>query len=172
MELRIDQLTPCLVSAKTGEQIDTVFSKVSLRDRKDIKGWAFDWADPVLDQDEVYRLSVVGQTATEGLVAIRYLERDRAVYVHIAESAPHNKGINKKYIGVGGHLFAIAAQKSMEAGFGGFFFLDAKNLDLVHHYQKALGAVWLGMPHEYRMIVEEDSAAKLLETYHLEEVSK
>lgn len=47
----------------------------------------------------------------------------------------------KRYEGVGGHLFAIMMpQKSMEKGYGGFVFLDAKNADLVRHYEEALGA--------------------------------
>lgn len=172
MELTIDRLTPCLIDAKTEKQVDTVFAKASKRELMELKDWAFDWTDPALEHDEIYKLTAAGMPVTEGLVAIQYLERDHAVYVHIAESAPHNKGIDKKYIGVGGHLFAIAAQKSIEAGFGGFFFMDAKNLDLVRHYQKTLGAVWLGIPHEYRMVVEEDAAVKLLKAYSLEEVSK
>lgn len=170
VELRIDRFTQCLVDAKTGALLDTVYSKVALEELQTLKGWAFDWNDPALEQDEIYKLTVEGKNSIEGLIAIQYLHRDRAVYVHIAESAPHNKGKGKQYIGVGGHLFAIAAQKSLEAGFGGFFFMDAKNLELVHHYQKALGAVWLGIPHEYRMLVEEDAAAKLLSVYTLKEV--
>lgn len=170
VELWIDRFTQCLVDAQTGALIDTTFSCISRQELKKLEGWAFDWNDPALMQDEIYKLTVAGQTTVEGLIALQYLERDRAVYVHIAESAPHNRGTDKRYMGVGGHLFAIAAQKSLDAGFGGFFFMDAKNLDLVHHYQKTLGAVWLGMPHEYRMLVEEDAAERLLDIYTLKEV--
>lgn len=172
MELWIDRFTQCLVDAETGALIDTTFSRISKQETRKLKNWAFDWNDPALSQDEIYKLTVAGQDIVEGLIALQYLERDRAVYVHIAESAPHNRGVNKRYIGVGGHLFAIAAQKSLDAGFGGFFFMDAKNLELVHHYQKTLGAIWLGMPHEYRMLVEEDAAARLLGMYTLKEVSQ
>lgn len=170
MELWIDRFTQCLVEAQTGALIDTTFSRISKPEIKKLKNWAFDWNDPALKQDDIYKLTIDGQDSIEGLIALQYLERDRAVYVHIAESAPHNRGADKRYIGVGGHLFAIAAQKSLDAGFGGFFFMDAKNLDLVHHYQKTLGAVWLGMPHEYRMLVEEDAAERLLDIYTLKEV--
>ena len=110
------------------------------------------------------------RSEAEGLVALQYMERDHAVYVQLAESAPHNRGTGRRYGGVGGHLFAIAAQKSLEAGYGGFFFMDAKNIELVRHYQETLGAIWIGMAHEYRMLVEEDAAAKLLAVYTLKEV--
>lgn len=172
MELWIDRFTQCLVDAQTGASINTTFSLVSSQELKKLEGWAFDWNDSALMQDEIYKLTVAGQDTIEGMIALQYLERDRAVYVHIAESAPHNRGADKRYMGVGGHLFAIAAQKSLDAGFGGFFFMDAKNLDLVHHYQKTLGAIWLGMPHEYRMLVEEDAAVRLLAVYTLKEVSQ
>ena len=62
-------------------------------------------------------------------------------------------------------MFAIAANESMKKGYGGFVFMDAKNEDLVRHYQEALGATFLGMPHPYRMFIDEESAQKLLQTY-------
>ena len=172
MDVLIDQFTQCLVDTGTGELVDTVFSKASKQELKHLKGWAFDWAAPDLKTAEIYKLCVAGQTEIEGLAALQYLERDRAVYVQLAESAPHNRGTQKKYGGVGGHLFAIAAQKSVDAGFGGFFFMDAKNMELVRHYRDALGAQWIGIAHEYRMIVEEDAAARLLAVYTLKEELK
>lgn len=169
MDLTIDQFTPCLMDARTGKLMDTSFSPISAKELHKIKGWGFDWSDKALIQDEIYKLTLAGDDKIQGLVAIRSMERDRAVYVHIAESAPHNLGSGKQYSGVGGHLFAIAAQKSVEAGYGGYFFMDAKNLTLVKHYQETLGAMWLGMPHEYRMIVDEEAAAHLLSIYTFEE---
>ncbi len=47
----------------------------------------------------------------------------------------------------------------------GLSFFDAKNTDLVKHYSKALGAQLLGVPHPYRMILDEDAARKLLKLY-------
>lgn len=169
MSIQIDELTPCLVDASTGDIVQTSYEKVTSRERKELKrkGWLFDWADSELDRDDIYKLTVAGQKEIQGLVALRYEDRSRAVYAHIAESAPQNRGKNKKYSGVGGHLFAIAAQKSMERGYGGFVFLDAKNPELVRHYEEALGAVLIGMPHPYRMIIDEEAAVRLLETYTL-----
>lgn len=120
-----------------------------------------------MDGDDIYKLTVAGEDEIQGLIALRYEERSQAVYAHIAESAPQNRGKDKKYKGVGGHLFAIAAQKSIERGYGGFVFLDAKNQELVQHYEEALGAVLVGMPHPYRMIIDEEAAAMLLKKYTL-----
>lgn len=170
MDVVINRFTQCLLDTKTGLLADTVFSRVTDSELEDLAGWAFDWTASDLKTAEIYKLCVAGQTSIEGLVALQYLKRDRAVYVQLAESAPHNRGDNKRYGGVGGHLFAIAAQKSVNAGFGGFFFMDAKNMELVHHYEETLGAYWIGLAHEYRMVVEEDAAARLLGIYTLKEV--
>lgn len=169
VDIEIDQFTPCLLDAKTGKLVDTAFTPAAGAELRKVKGWGFDWTDKALDQDEIYKLTLAGSDEIQGLVALRKMDRDRAFYVHIAESAPHNLGPEKRFSGVGGHLFAIAAHKSMEAGYGGYFFMDAKNLELVKHYQKTLGAMWLGIPHEYRMIVDEEAAARLLEIYTFEE---
>ncbi len=92
-----------------------------------------------------------------------------AVYVMLAESAPHNLGTHKKYNGVGGHLFAAAVKISVDKGYGGFIFIDAKNEELVKHYTQTLGAVLLGRPHPYRMFIDEENARKPLEIYTFEE---
>ena len=90
-----------------------------------------------------------------------------AVKLQLAERATHNKGKNKKYDGVGGNLFAIAVQISLENGLGGFIYFVAKNMELVKHYQDAFGAFWCGMPHEYSMLIDEDAAKNLLDEYTL-----
>ena len=54
-------------------------------------------------------------------------------------------------------------------GHGGFVFLDAKNADLVRHYEEALGAQFLGIAHPYRMIIDEEAAARLLRIYTFDE---
>lgn len=111
---------------------------------------------------------IKGSNEIQGLVAVTRFDRDRALYVNLAESAPHNIGENKKYNGVGGHLFAIAVQKSIDYGYDGFIFMDAKNQELVEHYKNTLGATLLGIPHPYRMVIDEDAATKLLDIYNFE----
>ena len=167
VQIKIDSLTPCLVDASTGKIVETSFARAAKAELRSLKrrNWLFDWDDPALKDDEIFKLVVKGGSAPQGLIALRYEAQSNAVYVHIAESAPNNRGENRAYLGVGGHLFAIAAQMSMEKGFGGFVYFDAKNVDLVKHYTKALGAQLLGIPHPYRMILDEDAAQKLLKIY-------
>ncbi len=76
-------------------------------------------------------------------------------------------GNNKSYEGVGGHLFAIAAQTFVDKGYGGFIYFEAKNIELVQHYQEAFGGKLIGGVHQYRMIIDEDAAKELLSKYTL-----
>ena len=168
MDIKIDRFTPCLENAKTGEIIATSYSLVDHNELSALKGWKFKWNSPSLDNTEIYKLTISGDNEIQGLVALTKYEQDRAVYVNIAESSPNNMGMNKMYNGVGGHLFAIAAQRSIDLGFGGFVFMDAKNIDLVEHYAKTLGATLLGRPHPYRMFIDEDAAEELLKIYTFE----
>ncbi len=169
LEIVIDKFTPCLENAKSGVIIETTYSLASKSELKDLKGWNFDWLVSDLKNAEIYKLQLKGSSDIQGLVALTKFERDKAIYVDIAESAPHNLGKNKKYNGVGGHLFAIAAQRSKDLGYGGFVFMDAKNTELVQHYKNSMGAKLLGIPHPYRMFIDEDAAEKLLNIYTLNE---
>lgn len=166
MNVLIDSLTPCLENAKTGEIAETTFSVATKQELTDLKEWKFNWLSEDLKQCEIYKLQVNNSTDIQGLVALTVFESDAAVYVNIAESAPNNIGNDKDYIGVGGHLFAIAVQRSLELGYGGFVFMDAKNIELVNHYRKTLGAVLLGVPHPYRMYIDEKTAQNLLNIYN------
>ena len=169
--IQIDTFTPCLEDTRTGEFKSTIYSRASQEELSLLRGWNFDWQHPSLAEAEIYKLCLKGSKNIEGLVAVTRFDRDKAVYVNLAESAPHNLGKDKRYSGVGGHLFAIAAQRSKDLGYGGFFFMDAKNRELVQHYQEALGATLLGIPHEYRMFVDEEAAEKLLSVYTLKEAT-
>lgn len=166
--MRIDKFTPCLENTKTGKIEKTMYKLAKKEELKKLQGWNFDWTDSSLDNSEIYKLTLKNDDVIQGLVAFSNFKRDRAIYIDIVESAPHNMGSNKKYNGVGGHLYAIAAQKSVEKGYGGFLFMDAKNAELVKHYSDTLGAVLIGRPHPYRMIIDEEAASKLLEIYTLE----
>ena len=171
MDVPIDTFTPCLENAKTGEIFETFFTKAEKRDLAKLrnKGWNFDWESSQLNNSEIYKLMIKNNGQIQGLVAVRDFPRDNAVYVDIAESAPHNMGKAKIYNGVGGHLFAVAAKRSMDLGYGGFLFMDAKNMKLVEHYRNTLGAVFIGMPHKYRMAIDENTAQKLILKYTLQE---
>lgn len=166
--MRIDKFTPCLENTETGKIEKTRYKLAKKEELQKLRGWKFNWTDSSLDNTEIYKLTLKDDDIIQGLVAISDFKRDKAIYINLVESAPHNIGAKKKYNGVGGHLYAIAAQKSVEKGYGGFLFMDAKNMELVGHYSNTLGAVLIGRPHPYRMIIDEESANKLLKIYTME----
>ena len=169
ISVEIDKFTPCLVERETGKTVNTTYSKASQSELKALKnkGWNFDWTADDLKDAVVYKLTLENDDVIQGLVALTDFPRDNAVYINVAESAPHNLGETKRYEGVGGHLFAIAAQTSVNNGYDGFMFLDAKNTDLVEYYHEKFGATLLGMPHPYRMFIDEYHANQLLSIYTL-----
>ena len=74
----------------------------------------------------------------------------------------------QKYIGVGGHLFAIAVDKSFKWGYEGAVHGFAANEELLKHYMNVFGAEYLGMLHQYQFFIDEEQAKRLLEVYHFE----
>jgi hypothetical protein len=169
IDVLIDKLTPCLEELATGKIFQTAFEVAKgseLVNLQDI-GWSFDWADPELNRTNIYKLQIKGDDMIQGLVSAEVVRG--AVFIHLAESAPHNLGKNKKYNGVGGHLFAIAIKLSAANRFGGYIFFNAKNTQLVKHYQDKFGARLLRTRiHEYRMEIPETQAGKILASYTLE----
>ena len=168
IDIEIDRFTPCLLDTKTGELVDTTYSLATPDELKNLKrkGWLFNWSGKDLKGSDIYKLTLRGDTEIQGLVALRDNSANYAIYLQLTESAPENR-IERRYEGVGGHLFAIAAQKSLEAGYGGYVYFEAKNEQLVKHYSKAFGARLYAMPHQYSMALEEDAAQELLEIYTL-----
>ena len=169
ISIEVDKFTPCLVDKATGTIVNTKYSVVTDEELKCLKGngWKFDWLHEELSEATIYKLTLDDDNVIQGLIALTDYSRDKALYINIAESAPHNIGARKKYEGVGGHLFAIAAKESVDKGYGGFLFLDAKNIELVEYYKEKFGATLLGMPHPYRMFIDEENAQKLLKIYTL-----
>lgn len=170
VDLEVDSFTPCLVDRITGEIIDTDYCIVAPSELGGFKkqGWLFDWTDKSLKDSSIYKLCLRADAMAQGLVALEFNDADRAVHIILAESAPHNKGHSKRYDGVGGHLFAIAAKVSLEVGYGGFIYFEAKNMNLVRHYQEKFGAVYIGIPHPYSMIIDEYAAQRLLNSYTID----
>jgi hypothetical protein len=168
IDILIDKLTPCLTEVATGRILQTTFSLAQVSEIKSLqkKGWNFDWAHKDLKLTNIYKLIVEGSDDIQGLVSAEVMRG--AVYVRLVESAPHNLGKHKVYEGVGGHLFAIAMKLSYANGFGGFIFMDAKNMELVNHYQKMLGAELVPTRyHDFRLEVTEINAQNVVEKYTL-----
>ena len=169
IDVVIDRLTPCLLEVSTGKILQTTFSTASHNDIYILpkKDWNFDWSDDKLAQSNIYKLLITGNNTIQGLISAKVVRG--AVYIRLAESAPHNIGKDKMYEGVGGHLFAIAIKLSQANGFNGYVFFDAKNAELVKHYTDSFGARLLSTRfHEYRMEISETQSLKLLQKYTLE----
>lgn len=120
---------------------------------------------------------IKGTVSVEGLVAIEKVPEQQAVHIRWGCTAPHNNiwaNGTQRYKGVGGHLFAIAGQKSLEYGFGGFVYGEASDRGLFEYYTdperdiKASPFPW-GMPrHEYRIAVDEEAMKRIMEVYTYE----
>lgn len=175
IDVEIDTFTPCLRDTRTGEIVRTTVSKITsktaLKQYNEKTGWNVNWAKTPKNVD-VYALRVQGNDAVQGLVGIKNDPDAQAVYIHWASTAPgNNKQLNngrQDYEGVGGHLFAIAAQTSIDLGYGGYMHGFAANKKVLEHYIDKLGATYLGMLHPYHFAIDEKAAKKLLEVYSYE----
>jgi len=169
VDVLIDKLTPCLEEISTGKIFRTTFS---IADEKEIiglqdKGWNFNWTDKELSKSNIYKLQLKDDDVIQGLISAEVTRG--AVYVRLIESSPHNLGADKKFNGVGGHLFAIAIKLSNAMGFNGYIFFETKNMSLVEHYTEKFGANLIPTRiHEYRMEINEVNAQKLLSNYSVE----
>ena len=169
LDIKIDKLTPCLEKASTGEIVNTSYEKVTKDDLSSLNNWLFNWNDTFLKDCLIYKVLAEGDLRIQGLIAVKDEPENNALYIKIAESAPHNRGKNKEYLGTGGHLFAVAALISFEKGYGGFMYMDAKNKRLVDHYIEILNASFVGGIHPYRISVSEAAAKRLIEFYDFKE---
>lgn len=160
VDILIDKLTDCLVERESGDIVDTeYFERTTPIKKKDYAGWKFNWSTTQKNGYTVYELFVEDDDTVQGRISLKI---DGGVAdVDIVESAPHNFGHKGKYIGVGGHLFAIACQCSLEAGCDGVVAFTSKS-DLVEHYKRELNAIEI-MPR--RMVIFEDAAQILLDKY-------
>lgn len=160
VDILIDGLTDCLVRRSTGEQVETEY-RMRTAPLKPIhyKGWNFDWSKTEKNGYNIYELFLAGDDIVQGRISLKI---DGGVAdVDIAETAPHNYGHSGQYQGVGGHLFAIACQVSMEAGCDGFVAFTAKS-NLITYYKKVLSAQ---VARGQRMYIDETAANILIEKY-------
>ena len=175
---KIDEMVPCLKDMETGDIVET--EVVRLRQKSFLRkfnaktGWYVDWSKFTAGI-EVYALVIKGTVDIQGLVAISYEYSASAVHICWAVTAPQNNiYINgkKKYSGVGGHLLAIAANKSIEKGFDGFVYGEAASEDILKYYINNFCAQLFPYgdpPHPYRFIIDEKNVKPLIEEYDYEE---
>jgi hypothetical protein len=175
LDVEIDAFTPCLKDTRTGQIVPTHVSQIT--SRANVKpctkkaGWNVNWSQMPKDVD-IYALTIAGSDKFQGLIGIRNDPVTKAVYIHWASTAPgNNKLLNngrRDYDGVGGHLIAIAIQKSIDLGYGGCVYGYAANAKVLEHYKKWFGAKHIGMLHPYHFIIDEAEAKKVQEVYTYE----
>ena len=174
LDLWIDDLVSCLKDTETGKLLDTVVFKIEsrsyLKKFQKTNGWHINWNE-IPANVEVYALALKDSNEIQGIIGIRNDKQSNTVYLHWACTAPQNNKHEfgkQRYEGVGGHLFAIAADKSIQWGYEGAMHGFAANRELLNHYIKVFNAEYLGLLHQYQFFIDEDNAKKLLEVYTYE----
>ena len=172
--VEIDGLTPCLIDNETGDIVETEVIRIKrksfLEKFNKRTGWYVNWTD-LLEENEIYALVVKGTVSIQGLVAVRIDDTMQSSFVTWMVAAPCNtptKTTTKRYNGVGGHLFAIAAQRSREMGYNCAISGFAANHELMEHYCKILGAEPICMLHPYQIFVPEEAGKRIREVYTYE----
>ena len=170
----IDEFTPCLRDSITLELVQTeavaVVRKSFLSKFNPENHWYVKW-DELSEDYEIYALVLKGTAGVQGLVALQKDEQSKAAFIAWMVAAPENNKLlvdKPRYYGVGGHLFAIAASKSIEWGYGGAMHGFAANEELLKHYQSAFGAEHIGALHPYQFYITPDDGAKITEEYDYE----
>lgn len=170
----IDEIVPCLKDTETGEIKDTVVFRIEsrsyLKKFRNSNGWHINWSEIPKDV-EVYALALKDDNSIQGLVGIRNDKDAEAAYIYWACSAPHNNIHDfgsQKYVGVGGHLFAIASDKSNEWGYDSAVYGFAKNKQLLNHYVKVFNASPVCFLHKFHFVIGETQGHKLMEVYNYE----
>lgn len=170
----IDEFTPCLKDARTGELVQTevirVRRKSFLKKYNKKNGWYVNW-ESLTDENEIYALVVEGSVDIQGLVAVAPNDDMQAVYISwMCTSPDNNKQITDevRYLGIGGHLFAIAAKKSVDFGYDGYMYGFAANEELLQHYVDVFHGEVIGMLHPYQFAIDEENAKTIMEVYDYE----
>lgn len=131
------------------------------------KGWHFNWSDIFRSAGIVYKITLGGYL--QGLIAFAEDPDKQAVHAINAEVAPHNLGSKSQGYVVGPTLFALAAKHSIEWGWDGYVFFEAKTR-LIPYYTANLGAK-LTMPPK-GMSLDEVQARALVDRYIVKEAVK
>lgn len=171
----VDEVVPCLKDTVTQEIKETVVFKIEtksfLKKFCASNGWYINWAELTADV-EIYAVALKEDiNEIQGLIALHKDEISHAAFIRWACAAPHNNKYEfgkQKYIGVGGHLFAIACEKSIEWGFCGAVHGFAVSKALLKHYVEKLKAEPICMLHQYQFFIDEEAAKQLREVYHYE----
>jgi hypothetical protein len=170
VNLEIDILSESVIEVSTGRIYQTFCIKAEIDVIKKIKKsnkWKFDWDEEFENVNRnIYRLCLRdNQKVILGLISIEIYSDH--VYIHLVESSPQNVGKGKKYLGIGGNLFAFACKISFQSKLDGVVVFNAKT-KLIEHYSVTLGAVLIS---KNRMCIKEKSALLLVNKYYKDEKS-
>jgi len=163
-DFEIDKLTHSLEDASTGCILLTEILPLNKADLKIISkksDWIFNWkTEFIAKEKQVYKLILQNQPeAIQGLICLT-IESDH-IFMPLIETAPHNFGKIKKYLGVAGNLVAFACKLSFEKGFEGYVSFKAKT-KLIPHYSETLGATVL---YGQYMEIATPASIKLIKDY-------
>jgi hypothetical protein len=172
---KIDELTPCLKDSQSGENYDTEVIRIQ---RKPLlskfnkrTGWYVNWGK-FPKGTEVYALVLKGTKDIQGMIALQYDNVAKAVYILWACTAPHNniwQYGSQRFIGVGGHLLAIASELSVKYGYEGYIYAEAMDEELYNYYCSEFGAVYLPpLNNPYRFMLSGKATAHIREVYEYE----
>ena len=168
----IDEYTPCLKNTITGEIVETEVIRLKrksfLSKYNKRTGWYVNWSkfDSAV---EIYALVLKGTVDIQGLIALKYVSQSKAVHILWAVAAPQNNIYRygkKLYSGVGGHLFAIAGNRSAKLGYGGLVYSEAMDREIMEHYIANYGAEYFpfGIPeHPFRIVIDIKAMDKIRE---------
>jgi len=171
LDFEIDKLTNSLELVETGETFSTEvlpLEKVDLKNISKKTGWKFNWnTEFIANEKQVFKLVLQQQpNVVQGLICFE--KKSDHIFMHLIETAPHNFGKTKKYLGVAGNLVAFGCKLSFENGFDGYMAFEAKT-KLINHYELTLGAkILFGQ----RMEINTNSSIKLIKQYFPEFFNK
>lgn len=158
----IDKFTPCLKDVSTGELVETEVIRIKrssfLSKYNKKSGWYVNW-EALLKENEIYALVTRGSVDIQGLVAVYNFKESGTAFISWMCVSPENNPLisdPKRYEGVGGHLFVIAVQKSVDYGHEGRIMGFAANKELLNHYIEVFHAEHIGTLHEYHIGIFED----------------
>lgn len=166
--VEVDVLSESVIEIATGIVYATEVTNVDSDFLNNIKkkyGWQFNWREEYKRHyREIFKLTIrEKESIVLGLISFEL--KDDHVHVHLVESSPQNKGKEKKYLGIGGNLFAFACKISYENGYEGVIAFYAKT-KLIEYYSVTLGAVLVT---NNRMVIPERNAIFLLSKYYKDE---
>jgi hypothetical protein len=174
--VNIDELTPCLIDNTTGEIMETEVIRIKrksfLSKYNEKTKWYVSWNN-LVKENEIYAIVLKGSVDIQGLVALRPDENMQAVFITWMVASPFNNpelldGKEKRYNGVGGHLFAVAVKRSLDYGYGGAVTGFAANKELMTHYCKIFNADAICMLHPYQIFISEENGVAIQEVYSYE----